>query len=145
VLALALPARAADLDKYVPADAQQVAVINVKQILSSALVKKHALPEIEKLIQNNKEAKTLQLLTGIDPLKDISSVVVASSGTSPDKVVGIVRGTFDTDKIQKFVEILAADKKDEWKITKLGARPLYEHSAGGKSAFMTFIDGTTAI
>ena len=36
---LASPVRAADIDRYLPADTEVVSIVNVRQILSSALVK----------------------------------------------------------------------------------------------------------
>src|SRR5205807_2178489 len=74
-LVLASPGRTAELDRYVPGDAEQVVVINIKQLLDAPLIKKHALPEIEKQIERNKDLQQLQKLTGLDPLKDLTSVV----------------------------------------------------------------------
>jgi len=140
---LALPARAADADRLLPGSAEQVIVINVKQILESPLVKKYALPDIEKHLKENKEIKQLQALTGLDPLKDIHSVVIANAGSTGDKALLIVRGKFDTEKIHTVAQAVAADKGDV-KISKLGDRNLYE-SKQGRGFFLTFVDGTTLI
>jgi len=140
---LTLPARAADADRLLPGSAEQVVVINVKQILESPLVKKYALPDIEKHLKENKEIKQLQALTGLDPLKDIHSVVIANAGSTGDKALLIVRGKFDTEKIHTVAQAVAADKGDV-KISKLGDRNLYE-SKQGRGFFLTFVDGTTLI
>ena len=111
-LALLAPARAAEADRYLPAETQQVAVVNVKQLLDSPLVKKFALPEVEKQLKDNKEYKQFQDFTGIDILKDVTSVVVGNVSTRGDNFVIIVRGKFDTDKIhksaQQYAEIAGA-------------------------------------
>src|SRR4051794_16869273 len=75
-LALAAPARAAELDRLVPSDAEQVVIVNVQQILGSDLVKKYALPQIEKQLQDNDAIKQLQKLTGFDPFKDVTSMII---------------------------------------------------------------------
>ncbi len=136
---------AADADKYLPADTEQVAVINVKQILGSALVKKYALDDLQKQLKDNKEYKQLQEATGIDILTDVHSITIANSGTTGEKAMVIVRGKFDTDKIHKTAEAFAKEKKDELKIDKIGERPLYEGTKDGKSLFVLFIDGTTMV
>jgi hypothetical protein len=143
-LALALPARAAEADRFLPGDAEQVIVVNVKQILESPLVKKYALPEIEKQLKENKDLKQLQTLTGLDPLKDIHSVVIANSGSTGEKALLIVRGKFDVEKIHTVVQAVAADKGDV-KISKLGDRNLYESKQQGRPSYFTFFDGTTMI
>ena len=144
-LALVVPARAAELDRYVPGDTEQVVVVNVKQLLASPLVKKHALPQIEKQLKENKDLQKLTQATGIDPLKDIDSLVVANTGDKGEKVTVIVRGKFDTDKIHTIAQAVAKDKPDELKISKLGDRPLYEGTHDGKSFYSTFVDGTTLV
>jgi hypothetical protein len=144
-LTLVVPARAADLDKYVPADAEQVFVVNVKQLLDSALVKKHGIPQIKKMLESDEHVKKLMEFTGLDPLKDISSVTITNAGQTGDKVSFIARGKFNTEKIHAVATKVAEDKKDELKISKLGDRHLYEGTKDGKSAFITFIDGTTVV
>lgn len=144
-LAFVVPVRAAEADKFIPNDAEQVVIINVKQLVGSELIKKFALPEFEKNLKDNKEYKQFQTLTGLDLLKDVDSIVIANAGTTGDKAMVIVRGRFDLEKIAKTAELVAKDKKDEFKIGKLGDRPLYEGVKDGKSAFFTFIDGTTMV
>jgi len=144
-LAFVVPARAAQADRYLPNDAEQVVVINVKQLLGSELVKKYALPEIEKNLKDNKEYKQLQAATGLDLLKDVSSIVIANSDSSGKKAMIIVRGRFDQDKIHKSASTFADLDKEKLKISKLGERNLYEASGNGQTVFATFIDGTTIV
>jgi len=140
---LALPARAAEAHRFLPDSAEQVIVINVKQILQSPLVKKYALPDVEKQLKDSKEVKQLQALTGLDPLKDIHSIVIANTGANFEKALWVVRGKFDVEKIHTVVQAAAVDK-DNVKISKLGDRNLYE-TKQGVSLFGTFFDGTTLI
>src|SRR5947207_11717491 len=79
---LAPAARAADVDKYLPKDTEQISVINVRQILGSALLKKVGLDNIREALKANEEvAGTLKGL-GFDPLKDIDRIIAAQPATA---------------------------------------------------------------
>jgi hypothetical protein len=142
---LALSAQSAEPDRLLPADTEQVVVINVKQIVASPIFKKYALPDIEKQLKDNKEYKQLQEATGLDVLKDVNSVILANSGSTGKKALVIVRGRFDQDKIHKTATAVAEQDKEKLKIGKLGERNLYEVSGNGQTVFATFIDGTTIV
>ena len=138
---LALPARAAEADRYVPADAEVVVHVNVKQILGSGLAKKYVLPQVKKALDDNKEARQFLAALGLDPLKDVSSVTVSSVANATqgrDKVVVVLRGNFDPAKVHKLAEKVAEDKKDELKIGKAGDKYLYETTQQGKTVYSGF-------
>ena len=94
-----VPARAADLDRYLPADAEQVAVANVRQMLDSPLVQKHGLDHLKAALQKDKKVQDLLTALKLDPLKDIDTVIVANAGTRGDKTLLVVEGRFDQKKI----------------------------------------------
>src|SRR5262245_50998705 len=84
--ALALPARAAEVDKYLPNDTQGVLSVNVRQLLDSSLIKKHGLEQIRAGLENNQKAQDLLKSLDFDPLKDIGSITAAGpGGDDPDK------------------------------------------------------------
>ncbi len=101
-------ARAADPDKLIPANADTVISINLKQLLGSDFVKKYVLDEMKKQLEKD-EAKQLFADIGLDPLKDIEQLVVASidtkfkNGAEPSYVL-VVRGSFDAQKLFKRAE-----------------------------------------
>src|SRR5205085_2724204 len=66
-------ARGADVDKYLPADAELVISVNVRQILDSALVKKYGQAQAEAAIKKGEAQKLLSTI-GLDPLKDITTI-----------------------------------------------------------------------
>ncbi len=146
-LAVAAPARSADADKYVPADAEAVLHVNVEQLLGSALAKKYALPHVEKWLRDNKEAQQAFTAVGLDPLKDVASVTVSNAGQTGDKVLVAVRGKFDREKMHAAAEAAANDKKDDFKISKVGDKPLYEaaQKGGGKSVYVAFVEKGTIV
>jgi len=144
-LLLSAPARAAEPSKYVPADAEAVIHINVRQLLDSQLAKKFALPPIEKALKNNKQAQQFLTELGIDPLKDISTVTISSAGQKGDKAQAALTGKFNLDKIHASAQKRAENKKDELKISKVGDKPLYEEAAQGKTLYSGFPDEGTLI
>ena len=81
LLCLAAAAPAADLDKYLPDDAQMVAVVNVKQITAWTPFQKQIQDQIQQLLKAD-EAQTVLKDTGFDPLRDIDHVVIVAAADS---------------------------------------------------------------
>jgi len=141
----AAPARAAEPSKYVPADAEMVLHVNVQQLLSSQLGKKFALPPIQQALKGNKEAQQLLTVLGLDPLKDISSITISNADQTGDKAQVALRGKFNLDKIHATAQKVAEDKKDAFKISKVGGKPLYESEQPGKTVYGGFADEGTLV
>ena len=78
---LAASAPAADLDRYLPDDAQMVAVVNVKQITSWTPFEKVFRDDIQKALQMGPPAEILKD-TGFDPLRDVDRVVIVAAASS---------------------------------------------------------------
>src|SRR5687767_10960309 len=79
VLAASPTTRAAEPDKLLPADADTVMVVNVKQIIGSEIIKKYALEQMKQALQGGEAQKFFGEL-GLDPLKDVDKIVVGASG-----------------------------------------------------------------
>jgi len=144
---LSAPARAAGPGKYIPADAEQLLHINVRQLLDSKLAQKFARPPIEQAVKNNKEVQQVLTALGLDPLKDLSTITISNSGQGGDKVQAALSGKFSLDKIQATAEKFAEDKKDKFKISKSGGKPLYEvtQQQQDKTFYAGFADEGTLI
>jgi len=56
---VAAPARAAEIDKLLPADTETVLTINVKQIFSSDLVKKVGLDKAKEALKSQSDAQKI--------------------------------------------------------------------------------------
>src|SRR5438270_3015944 len=92
----ALPLWAADVDKLLPNDTETVFVVNAKQVLDAVLMKKYALDPIKDLLKNTGDVQAVLDALGFDPLKDVSTVVAASSSVGDnEKGLLIVHGKFD--------------------------------------------------
>src|SRR5262249_47295568 len=101
VAALAAPARAADLDPYLPADTEVVVTVNVRQLLGSELLKKLGLDKAKEALKDLDQVKTVLDELGFDPFKDLDRLTVAGpGGTEQDRGLIIARGRFDPDKFK---------------------------------------------
>jgi hypothetical protein len=148
LLALVLPARAAEVDKYLPEDFDFIAVLNVKQILESPLVKKHGLEKAKEFLKEKEEVGQVLTALGFDPFKDLSSVTIVGMDIMPPNNKGyvILHGQFDIAKFESKAEEVAKDHP-ELKIHKEGDHKIYEVSPpnADKPLFVGLMDKTTII
>jgi len=105
VLALAgsAPARAADIDPFLPPDTENYLSVNVRQIVDSPLFQKQLLaPLRQMLVESGGEAVQGVLKDlGVDPFKNVDRVTIVSpSTTEADRGLIIVHGTFDPAKFE---------------------------------------------
>jgi len=139
LLALAAPSlRAAEVDPHTPADTKSYFCVNVKQVLSSPLVKKHALDPARDALRESGADEVLKEL-GIDPFKDIDRVTMASpGGKSADRGLIIVRGTFDAAKITKAAENHGQVQTHKTPLGGGASHPIYEFTVEGQETSMFF-------
>jgi hypothetical protein len=58
-LGCVLPVAAAPVDKYLPDDTEALVALNIRQLLDSPVVKKHALAKIKEYIKSNEDAEKI--------------------------------------------------------------------------------------
>lgn len=141
------PARAADPDKLLPADADTVGYINVKGLIGSDVVKKYALEQLKQALAGQ-DAKKLLDEMGLDPLKDIETIWIGSSGkdASDMKALIIGHGKFDSDKLLKAAEAAAKKDGDKFSVIKDGGMTLFKFQPEqGNPVYGTVVDETTVI
>ncbi|MBA4067753.1 MAG: hypothetical protein C0501_29445 [Isosphaera sp.] len=124
---LSAPARGAEPDKLIPASADTVAVVNLRQIIDSEIVKKFALDQIKQFL-DGQDAKQLLTDLGLDPLKDVDKLVIATSDTSKTdtKFLMVARGRFDPDKLAKTAEAQARKDGERFAVVKDGDFVMYK-------------------
>jgi len=125
LFALAVSSRAAETDKFVPNNADAIVVVNVRQITESALFKIYE-SQIKDFLKNNADAKKALEDLGLDPFKDVYTVVIAGPGGKQDEGLVIVEGKFSRAKLEAKAEAAAKDPKEGLKIVKEGDYKLYE-------------------
>jgi hypothetical protein len=139
LFALALPARSAEVDKFLPDHTEAVVTLNVKQLLHGGLMRKFGVEPLHQAMKDCDTCKKLLESLGIDLLSDLDRVTAAAAvnGDKPFGVV-IIHGRFDTAQFQKGAKALAADHDDVVKMHKAGERRYYEVVAPGKHSSFQF-------
>jgi len=137
-LCVAAPSRAAEPDKLVPGDAEVVMVVNVRQILGSPLVKKYALEQLKAAVKANEQAQKTFEATGLDPLTDVDRVAITKAAGGNDKVLVVVRGHFDPEKVQAAAADFAEKEPRKLKISREDGVRVYELKTENKPAFAAF-------
>jgi len=140
----------AEAEKWMLDDAEVVFIVNVKQMLASDLMKQGGTQHLQGLLKSQAQASKALESIGLDPFKDVDGLLVTGSGASSPKdakVRVVVRGNFDTAKIQAAAEKVAKDKPDELKITKDGSTQLYQIKGKGddQTMFGAFADRSTLV
>jgi hypothetical protein len=120
---LGVPARASEVDKYLPDGTFLVVSFNVKQLLDAPLVKGD-----EKAFQKNMgEAAKLLEGFGVDPAKDVDRLVLAvGDQLKPQNVLLLMEGKFDPAKVQAKLKEMAQQKKNNLEVTSEGGVTIYE-------------------
>jgi hypothetical protein len=144
----AAPARAAEVDKLLPNDTQYVMTLNVRQLLDAPLTKKYGLAKIESLLKEDDEVQDVLKSLGLDPLKDISQVAVASKYMEDlGKAFFIIHGKFDVPKFQAKANEVAENLGDILKIHAAGDFKIYEVSFPGqrRTIFVSVLNPSTIV
>jgi len=158
LLAVALPARAADFDKYLLDDANGVITVNVKQALAAPLYAKNFQKQAEGLLQRA-EIQALLKDTGFDPLKDIErvTVVLAPSGESPEgdfknevsiphrTPLVILQGNLDSAKLKAVLERTATALGMKVQEQKAGQASYLEASVGRRTYYFAVPEKGTVV
>src|SRR3954454_11692124 len=95
-----LPAKAADsqLLNLVMPDAKVLAGVNVDQAKTTPMGQ-YVLTQVQ--AQNNQQLREVSTLTGFDPTRDVSEVLVATSGgANQQSGLFLARGVFNVEKIK---------------------------------------------
>jgi hypothetical protein len=140
-------ARAADVDKFLPADAEYVVAVNVRQVLDSDIIKKYALGQIKDFLAGNDAQKFIKDL-GLDPLKDVEKIVIGASGTDQNdgKALFIIHGKFDPQKLYKAAEAQTKKDSDHFSLVKDGADVMFKFQPdNGNPVYGTVINDNTVV
>ncbi|HTU20156.1 MAG TPA: hypothetical protein VMG10_18980 [Gemmataceae bacterium] len=134
-------------DRLTPNDAEVVVQVNVRQLLQKPIVKKHALDPIKALLKHNAELQQLLTAAGLDPLRDIDTLCLCTSGNpmAGGKLLAVVRGDFDEEKSRKAAEEYAKKHPGRLKSVKDGELPMWEITDDNKSFYAAFAGTKTLV
>lgn len=134
-------------DRLTPGDAEMVVQVNVRQLLQTPFIKKHALDAIKRLFLHNEEFQQLLTAAGLDPLQDIDTICLCTSGNpmAGGKLLAVVRGDFDVDKVQKAAEEYAGKHPSRLKCSQSGQLPMWEINDDNKSFYAAFAGDKTLV
>lgn len=134
-------------DRLTPSDAEVVVQVNVRQLLQTPLVKKHALDRLKALLQRNDELKQMLTAVGLDPLKDIDTICLSTSGNpmTGGKLLAVVRGDFDSDKARKAADDYAKKHPTRLKSVKDSEVAMWEITDDNKSFYAAFAGNKTLV
>jgi len=144
----ALPARAADIDPFLPDDTEVVVTVNIKQILGSSLLKKIGLEKLKDALKEDADVEKTLTDLGFDPLNDVERITMAGPGEDgPDKGLIIVQGRFDLAKFHAKGEEAAKEHGDIVKIQKVKEGIIYEVNIPGQpqTMFVALPNKTTLV
>jgi len=140
--------------KDVRADAELVVTINVRQLLQTPVVKKHALDSIQALLKRNDELRQLLTAAGIDPLKDIDTLTLTTTpvptaqGRLADLarvLVVVARGRFDSDKAASAATEYAKNHPSRLKKLTEDDVPMWEVTTDDKPCYAAFAGKNTVV
>ncbi len=132
--------------RWIPADADAVVVYNDKRTLEAPLVKAYAGDQLKQaLTQNDQVAKVLQA-AGLDPTKDVETVMATFSGLSENtKPLIVVRGKFNAAKLHTAAEEFAKKNPTEVKFNGEGKARVYEITDKDGTLFANVPDDKTIL
>jgi len=143
----AAPARA-DVTKYLPDDTEIIFRVNIRQILDSALAKKHGVAQLKELINANDEARKALEALGLDLFKDVNVLTAAGpGGKDPEKGLFLIEGNFNAAKFNALAEQAAKDHPDTLKISKIGEHKVWEVTIPdlGQTLHVLLLDKNTLV
>jgi hypothetical protein len=141
ILVAARSVRAADVDRYLPNDAQLIVHVNLREVLDAPLTRMYALDELHATLQKHDEVRQTLDAFGLDPFRDLLSVTIGAL-PGDDKPIGlaVIRGRFDPVRVRAAAEQYARDHPDQLKVHARKAVPVYEAVTEKRTAFAALLD-----
>ena len=140
-------------EKLLPNDTELVWSFNIKNLMGSQAFNKHFKEMMEKGLRENEQAQKVLTAISMDPMKDLHSITVSLSGLKiepgnprPDmEIFVVVKGNFDTTKIETAISLFAADGKNKVSTSQMGSRKVFEFKGDDRTFFGAFVGKDTAV
>ena len=141
-------AKLALVQKYLPDDARFVVVVDLKQVLEHPIIKSRYVPKVKQALESDDRVNTFLSLFGLNPLRDISTVVVSSRsmGVGETDFLAVFHGRFAYGQVNDALRIM----EQKGVITRLTLGPVvhgvyYELKAPGQAPLFFAILGKDTI
>jgi len=141
-------AEASESTRYLPADTEVVAFVNVRQLVDAPLVKKRALEPLKAAVKKHADAQHFLSAAGLDPLQDIQGLLIAGPGSkSTEQVLVIMKGNFDLARIGTVAEEFARKYPKQLVIHDRDGARIYEGKSSEQpaSVFVRIVDRHTML
>jgi hypothetical protein len=147
MLSVTSASAAAVPDRLTPSDAELVVQVNVRQLLQTPLVKKHALDPLKSLLEHSAETRRLLHAAGLDPFQDIDTISLSTSGRplKGGKLLVVVRGSFSPDKVQTAADEYAKKHPGRIKSSKDGELSMWEIQSDDRPFYAAFVENKTLV
>jgi hypothetical protein len=144
------PARAIDVDKFVPPNTEAVIIINVREFLNSPVIRNYGHDKVKSELESSEDATRFFRAAGLNLLHDVHQVVIANAiGTDTRAhILVVLHGEFDIDKIRAAFDRLANSKTGELRVIENAGRKLYEikrSASGNKPFYVVLVDNNTLL
>jgi hypothetical protein len=135
LIALSLPAGAADPIRFLPPETEKVVWLDLRQALDSGVGKKDILEAVKGLLAETDAQKILKTL-GLDPLKDVDTVVGGLWGLDPMDQDGlfVAAGRFDVKKLTAGAEEAARQFEKTVSTEKVGSHTVVKITAENRES-----------
>jgi hypothetical protein len=135
-----------DADKWLISDPEIVMTLNIKQLVASPIMKANQ-PLLEGMLKHQEGVKPLLETAGLDPFKDIDAILFSGSGSSSKdgKLLVVVKGRFDTDKIHKALKKEAEKKDGNVELVTEGGKQLYQVKVQEHTLYVGFASKGVAV
>jgi truncated hemoglobin YjbI len=117
-------APASELFALVPADADLLARVELRQVVDSPLFTKYVLDHCKTALRDT-EPRKLLANAGLDPLRDLDSVTLSVADMMNPRFMLVVRGRFEQGKVADLLEA-EARKANYLAVSKEGPCTIYE-------------------
>jgi len=136
-----------DDSKWMLPDAEVFFKLNIKQMMSADLMTKGGTNAIKDAIKHNEQLKSVLDATELDVTKDVDTILATGLGTTPKdtKVLIVIRGRFNQDKIHDALEKASKKNDEKLKLVKEGNTQLYEMPAGENNLYAAFAGKDTIV
>jgi hypothetical protein len=141
---LPLGSKAADVDPLLPDGSRVVLTVHVRQLLDSALVKKHGAPALRKVLQRESKVEKF-LIENFRPENLTTLTVALGADIGAGEGAVILRGKFEPARIAEHAESLAKEAESGLKVESIAGTRVIAQKVPAGWAYLAVLDAHSAV